>query len=44
VDDVFRIRTHPLVPSTIPIYGYIYDVKSGQLIEVEAATQVGAPS
>jgi carbonic anhydrase len=44
VDDVFRIRTHPLVPSTIPIYGYIYDVKSGQLIEVEAATQVGATS
>jgi carbonic anhydrase len=42
VDDVLRIRTHPLVPSAIPIYGYIYDVKSGQLIEVEAATKAGA--
>jgi carbonic anhydrase len=42
VDDVLRIRTHPLVPSSIPIYGYIYDVKTGQLIEVEAATKAGA--
>ena len=41
VDDVRRIRSHPLVPRTIPIYGYIYDVKSGRLIEVPAATQVG---
>jgi carbonic anhydrase len=42
VDDVLRIRNHPLVPSSIPIYGYIYDVSSGQLIEVEAATRAGA--
>jgi carbonic anhydrase len=42
VDDVVRIRTHPLVPSSIPIYGYVYDVKSGKLIEVEAATKAGA--
>ena len=28
VDDVRRIRTHPLVPGDIPIYGYIYDVKT----------------
>lgn len=35
VDDVQRIRTHPLVPKSIPIYGYIYDVKSSKLIEVE---------
>lgn len=39
--DVSRIRNHPLVPKTIPIYGYIYDVKSGKLIEVPAATAVG---
>ena len=26
VDDVRRIRTHPLVPARIPIYGYVYDV------------------
>src|SRR3954462_6440169 len=39
VDDVTRIRRHPLVPKTIPIYGYIYDVKTGRLVEVEDATQ-----
>ena len=41
VDDVRRIRTHPLVPGRIPIYGYIYDVVSGNLIEVPEATRVG---
>ena len=44
VDDVTRIRTHPLVPRSIPIYGYVYDVKTGKLIEVEAATQAGKAS
>jgi carbonic anhydrase len=39
--DVKRIRNHPLVPPTIPIYGYIYDVKTGQLIEVPKATEIG---
>jgi carbonic anhydrase len=28
VDDVQRIRNHPLVAREIPIYGYIYDVKT----------------
>jgi carbonic anhydrase len=41
IDDVSRIRNHPLVPGRIPIYGYIYDVKSGKLIEVPEATIVG---
>jgi carbonic anhydrase len=41
LDDVRRIRSHPLVPRAIPIYGYIYDVKSGRLIEVPAATVAG---
>ena len=40
-DDVTRIRQHPLVPKTIPIYGYIYDVKSGRLDEVREATAAG---
>jgi carbonic anhydrase len=40
-DDVARIREHPLVPANIAIYGYIYDVESGKLIEVPQATQVG---
>jgi carbonic anhydrase len=41
VADVTRIRTHPLVPSRIPIYGYIYDVSNGKLVEVEEATRAG---
>lgn len=44
VDDVQRIRNHPLVPKDIPIYGYIYDCKTGTLNEVEEATQVGRAS
>jgi carbonic anhydrase len=43
-DDVQRIRSHPLVPRDIPIYGYIYDVKSGRLVEVPEATRIGAGS
>lgn len=43
-EDVRRIRTHPLVPSRIPIYGYIYDVATGRLVEVPEATTVGAAS
>ncbi|HRI54664.1 MAG TPA: carbonic anhydrase [Pseudomonadota bacterium] len=41
VEDVRRIREHRLVPAAIPIYGYIYDVRSGQLVEVPAATAAG---
>jgi carbonic anhydrase len=41
VEDVTRIRRHPLVPKDIPIYGYIYDVKSGELVEVPQATEAG---
>ena len=43
VDDVARIRNHPLVPGRIPIYGFIYDVSTGRLVEVPEATKVGAP-
>ena len=41
VEDVMRIRNHPLVPKNIPIYGYIYDVKNGRLVEVKEATEAG---
>jgi len=41
VEDVNRIKNHPLVPSYIPVYGYIFDVKSGKLIEIPEATQIG---
>lgn len=39
--DVERIRNHPLVPRDIPIYGYIYQVETGGLIEVPEATAAG---
>jgi carbonic anhydrase len=39
--DVRRIREHPLVPKSIPIYGYVYDVRTGRLDEVKAATEAG---
>jgi carbonic anhydrase len=42
VDDVTRIRNHPLVPKSIQISGYIYDVRSGRLVEVLDATKVGS--
>jgi carbonic anhydrase len=41
-DDVERIRNHPLVPKSIPVHGYIYDVHSGKLVEVEGARTLGA--
>ena len=41
VDDVRRIRAHPLVPARIPIHGYLYDVKTGRLVEIPAATAAG---
>jgi carbonic anhydrase len=43
-EDVARIRAHPLVPSRIPIYGYLYDVKTGRLVEVPGATAAGRAS
>jgi carbonic anhydrase len=39
--DVRRIREHPLVPANVPVYGYVYDVRTGRLDEVKAATEAG---
>lgn len=41
--DVRRIRSHPLVPGSVAIYGYVYNVKNGRLVEVPDATKVGRP-
>lgn len=30
-DDVHRVRSHPLIPDTIPVGGFIYDVDTGLL-------------
>ena len=40
-DDVERIRNHPLVPKSIPVHGYIYEVHTGKLVEVEGARALG---
>jgi carbonic anhydrase len=40
-EDVARIKAHPLVPKGIPVYGYIYDVTTGRLVEVPTATEAG---
>ncbi len=40
-DDVQRIRQHPLVPADIAIYGYIFDVRTGKLVEVPEAKSLG---
>ena len=44
LEDVKRIRTHPLVPGNIPIYGFIYDVATGRLDEVDEASAAGRPT
>ncbi len=41
LEDVIRIKSHPLVPKEIPVYGYIYDVRTGQLLAVPEAIQAG---
>ena len=41
IDDVRRIRSHPLVPGSIPLYGFVYDVRTGRLEEIEGATAAG---
>ena len=42
-EDVTRIRNHPLIPGRLALYGYIYDVATGRLVEVPAATEAGRP-
>ena len=42
VEDVERIRRHPLVPKNIPIYGFVYEVETGKLLEVPGAAAAGA--
>ena len=44
VADVRTIRRHPLVPAWIAIYGYVYDVHTGKLVEVAEATAAGRAS
>jgi carbonic anhydrase len=42
IEDVERIREHPLVPRDIPIFGFVYDCATGKLIEIPEASRLGA--
>ncbi|MEX2505639.1 MAG: carbonic anhydrase [Pseudohongiellaceae bacterium] len=41
VEDVQRIRHSSMVPVDIPIYGYLFDCKTGKLLEVPDAMEAG---
>jgi len=41
LEDVKMLRNHPLIPSNIPIYAYIFDVITGDLIPVPKAIKAG---
>ncbi len=43
VEVVRRIREYPLAPGRIPIHGFAYQVETGLLVEVAAASALGAP-
>ena len=43
MEDVERIRACPLVNPAIPIYGFMIDIRTGRLHEVEEASRAGAP-
>lgn len=43
IADVKALRAHPLVPRTIPIYGYMYDIHTGALTEIREASEAGRP-
>ena len=41
IQDVKRIREHSLVPRSIPVYGFLYDVRTGRLKAVPGAAEAG---
>jgi carbonic anhydrase len=41
LEDVNKIRKHPLIPLNIPVYGFIFDVITGDLIPVPQAMEAG---
>jgi len=38
LSDVERIRCHPLVPRSIPVHAYLYQVETGRIVEVPGAS------
>lgn len=41
LEDVRTLRHHPLIPTDIPIYGFVFDVITGDLIPVPEAIEEG---
>ncbi|MFB3814109.1 MAG: beta-class carbonic anhydrase [Terriglobales bacterium] len=41
-EQVLKLRTHPWIPQGVSVRGFVYDVKTGRLSEVEAVTQTKA--
>lgn len=41
IEDVHRLRRHPLIAAEIPIHGLLLDVETGELIEVPDAIDLG---
>ncbi len=35
-EQVQKIKSHPWIPRQIPVRGFVYDVKSGRLLEIKA--------
>lgn len=35
-EQVRNVKSHPWIPKNIPVRGFIYDVKTGKLTEVDA--------
>ncbi|MDR1186906.1 MAG: carbonic anhydrase [Bifidobacteriaceae bacterium] len=36
IDDVHRLRAHPLIDPNVPIHPFVYDVTSGEIVPVAA--------
>jgi len=34
-DDVHRVRAHPLIPDSIVVGGFVYDVETGLLSQID---------
>jgi len=36
-EQIQRVKSHPWIPKNIPVRGFVYDVKTGRLTEIEEA-------
>ena len=41
-EQIMKIRLHPWIPQSVPVRGFVYDVKSGRLNEIAAGKVRGA--